>query len=69
MYYIMHLKRTNNIEGKGIGLQGLSSGMLDKLKIPLPPYNEQKRIVDKIKETFDILDEYIAKRIPLIALK
>ena len=56
MYYIMHLKRTNNIEGKGIGLQGLSSGMLDKLKIPLPPYNEQKRIVDKIKETFDILD-------------
>lgn len=56
MYYIMHLKRTNNIEGKGIGLQGLSSGMLDKLEIPLPPYNEQKRIVDKIQETFDILD-------------
>ena len=56
MYYIMHLKLTNHIEGKGIGLQGLSSGMLDKLEIPLPPYNEQKRIVDKIQETFDILD-------------
>ena len=56
MYYIMHLKRTNNIEGKGIGLQGLSSGMLDKLEIPLPPYNEQKRIVDKIQETFYVLD-------------
>jgi len=56
MYYIMHLKRTNNIEGKGIGLQGFSSGMLDKLEIPLPPYNEQNRIVNKIKETFYILD-------------
>lgn len=60
LYYIMHLKLTNNIEGKGIGLQGLSSGMLDKMEVPLPPYNEQKRIVDKIQEAFYIL-EYVAE--------
>ena len=56
LYYIMYLKLTNNLEGKGIGLQGFSSGLLDKLEVPLPPYNEQIRIVDKIQETFNMLD-------------
>ena len=56
LYYIMYLKFTNNLEGKGIGLQGFSSGLLDKLEVPLPPYNEQIRIVDKIQEAFDTLD-------------
>lgn len=56
LYYIMHLKLTGNLEGKGIGLQGFSSGLLDKLEVPLPPYKEQMRIVGKIQETFNILD-------------
>ena len=56
LYYIMYLKLSNNLEGKGIGLQGFSSGLLDKLEVPLPPYNEQIRIVDKIQETFNMLD-------------
>ena len=56
LYYIMYLKLTNNLEGKGIGLQGFSSGLLDKLEVPLPPYNEQIRIVDKIQEAFNMLD-------------
>ena len=56
LYYIMYLKLTNNLEGKGIGLQGFSSGLLDKLEVPLPPYNEQIRIVDKIQEAFNLLD-------------
>ena len=56
LYYLMYLKFTNKIEGKGIGLQGFSSGLLDKLQVPLPPYNEQIRIVDKIQETFKTLD-------------
>ena len=56
LYYLMYLKFTNKIEGKGIGLQGFSSGLLDKLEVPLPPYNEQIRIVDKIQETFKTLD-------------
>ncbi len=56
LYFIMFLKLSNNLEGKGIGLQGFSSGLLDKLEVPLPPYNEQIRIVDKIQETFNMLD-------------
>lgn len=56
LYYIMYLKFTNNLEGKGIGLQGFSSGLLDKLEVPLPPYNEQIRLVNKIQETFNMLD-------------
>lgn len=55
LYFIMYLKLTNNLEGKGIGLQGFSSGLLDRLEVPLPPYKEQIRIVDKIQETFNIL--------------
>ena len=52
----MYLKITNNLQGKAIGLQGFSSGLLDKLEVPLPPYNEQIRIVDKIQEAFNMLD-------------
>lgn len=56
LYFIMYLKLTNNLEGKGIGLQGFSSGLLDKLEVPLPPFHEQIRIVDKIQETFNAID-------------
>ena len=57
LYVLMLYKWTNKIHGKGIGLQGLSSGLLDKLIIPVSPYNEQKRIVAKIEELFAVLDE------------
>ena len=57
LYVLMLYKWTDKIHGKGIGLQGLSSGLLDKLVVPLPPYNEQLRIVTKIEELFAVLDE------------
>ena len=56
LYVLMLYKWTDKIHGKGIGLQGLSSGLLDKLVVPLPPYNEQIRIVAKIEEIFAVLD-------------
>ena len=57
LYVLMLYKWTDKIHGKGIGLQGLSSGLVDKLIIPVSPYNEQKRIVAKIEELFAVLDE------------
>ena len=56
-YYIFYLyKQKGLIGGKGIGIQGLSSRELDKMVIPVPPVNEQHRIVTAIEEKFAILD-------------
>ena len=44
--------------GKGIGIQGLSSNALHSLLFPLPPLQEQRRIVIKIKETAPFVDKY-----------
>ena len=56
-YHVLkYLKDNNMIGGKGIGLLGLSSKELHKLPFPLPPYNEQQRIVNKIEELFTSLD-------------
>jgi type I restriction enzyme S subunit len=56
-FYIFYLyKKANLLEGKGIAIQGLSSSALHELMVPLPPYNEQLRIVSKIKELFAKID-------------
>ena len=56
-YYIFYLyKQKGLIGGKGIGIQGLSSRELDKMVIPVPPVNEQHRIVTAIEEKFAMLD-------------
>ena len=60
-YYVFYYLKVNNlIGGKGIGLLGLSSNALHKLHIPLPPINEQHRIVAKIEELFAQLDNIAA---------
>jgi len=48
-YYLVfyHYKNIGNIGGKGIGIQGLSSGALHRLIVPLPPIEEQYRITQK----------------------
>jgi type I restriction enzyme S subunit len=56
-YYVLkYLKDNNMIGGKGIGLLGLSSKELHKLPFPLPPLEEQKRIVEAIDKAFKYLD-------------
>ena len=56
-YYIFYLyKQKGLIGGKGIGIQGLSARELDKMVIPVPPVNEQHRIVTAIEEKFAMLD-------------
>ena len=58
-YYIFLLyKSAGNINGKGIGIKGLSSNVLHNLPIPMPPLAEQKRIVAKIEELLPLVDRY-----------
>jgi type I restriction enzyme, S subunit len=42
--------------GKGIAVQNISPKDIESLTIPLPPLNEQRRIVEKIEELFTKLD-------------
>lgn len=57
-YFIFYLyKNTGIINGKGIGIQGLSSNVLHSLIVPLPPLAEQKRIVKRVEELLALCDE------------
>ena len=56
-YHIFFLyKNAGMINGKGIGIKGLSSGALHNLIIPLPPLAEQKRIVAKLEEILPLCE-------------
>lgn len=57
-YLFYYYKNQNLIDGKGIGIQGLSSSMIHAILVPLPPYKEQFRIVEQVKRYFELL-EYI----------
>lgn len=48
-YYLFYVyKNSGLIGGKGIGIQGLSSNAIDRLIIPLPPFQEQNHIIEEI---------------------
>ncbi|MCI6981795.1 MAG: restriction endonuclease subunit S [Akkermansia muciniphila] len=56
-YHIFFLyKQTNLLQGRGVAIQGLSSGALHNLVIPLPPLAEQERIVAKLEELLPLCD-------------
>ena len=56
-YYIFLLyKMKGLIGGKGIGILGLSSRELDKITVPVPPVEEQHRIVAAIEQLFSQLE-------------
>ena len=57
-YLIFFYKNTGLIGGKGIGIQGLSSNALHQLLFPIPPFEEQYRIVNKLKQLEPLIDKY-----------
>lgn len=58
LYYhiFYYYKLIGMINGKGIGIQGLSSNQLHSIPIPLPPLQEQHCIVIKLKELISFID-------------
>ena len=55
-YYVMFLwKQMGLIGGQGIGLQGFSSKALHNLMVPLPPVDEQEKIVVFVDELFEAI--------------
>ena len=58
-YYIFYLyKHIGYIGGKGIGIQGLSSGALHQIILPITSIEEQQRIVTKIEKILPIIEKY-----------
>ena len=62
-YIFMLYKQLGLIGGKGIGIQGLSTNALAKIIFPLPPLNEQYRIVEKIDFLFGMLKTRVKPRL------
>ena len=57
-YYILYLYKLNGkINGNGIGLQGLSSNALHSIITPLPPINEQIKIIAKLELIFSLITD------------
>ena len=55
-FYIFYLYNvTGVIGGKGIGIQGFSAKALHNTLVPLPPLQEQQRIVAQIEKLFEQL--------------
>ncbi|MDH2923781.1 hypothetical protein A4A71_00090 [Nicoletella semolina] len=53
--FFVYFFKTLNLQGQGLTVKGLPVEELNKIYFPLPPLNEQKRIVEKIEKLFSTL--------------
>ena len=59
VYHIIYLlKESNQLSSVGTAMPGLSANRLKGLLLPLPPYQEQCRIVSKLKEVIPYVERY-----------
>ena len=57
-YYLFYFyKKAGMLSGKGIGIQGLSSNALHQILFPIPPIEEQYRIVKAVEKLFLYCDK------------
>jgi len=56
-WYVYYFYLTLNFNGKGATVKGISIESLSNALLPLPPFKEQKRIVDRIEELLPLCEE------------
>ena len=57
-HFIYLLKESNQLASVGTAMPGLSANRLKGLLLPLPPHEEQGRIVAKLKEVIPFVEQY-----------
>lgn len=60
-YFFQSIYKILNTQTKGVGIPHIDPNILKNLKFPLPPLNEQNRIVAKLEELFSDLDAGISE--------
>ena len=60
-YYLKNLQAYMYSISKGCTQQNINQGILKSATIPLPPIAEQKRIVERIGNIFNQLDQITAE--------
>jgi type I restriction enzyme S subunit len=59
LYFFMYVRQDLDAKGTGTTFKSISGQQIRNLVIPLPPLNEQKKIVEKIDELFSIIDNLL----------
>ena len=57
-HFIYLLKESNQLASVGTAMPGLSANRLKGLLLPLPPYQEQRRIVSKLEEVIPYVERF-----------
>lgn len=60
-YLLINLEQSIIQTAKGMGVQKISSKDIEQLQIPIPPFDTQQAIVNKIESLFDEIDEGIGR--------